>query len=225
MATITTFTTISGCLVVTQTVGLSKYYGATAVSQGQFNPSSDGLSVYIKVGTDSYQLPYNGIKVNSTTATTLEDALTLLNSVFPDAGGSATPTLTATYIGYGDGSNLLTGGADFVYDVSNSIFSVGFGGSSYLNINQDQRKYSIGDFSVSSNGNLFQVDDDNSLSYYDNTAHTGKFGINTSTPSSALDVVGIPEYANRTAALAGGLTAGAFYSLPISCDNKEICIV
>ena len=35
----------------------------------------------------------------------------------------------------------------------------------------------------------------------------------------------LPEYANRTAALAGGLTAGNFYTLPISGDNKVICIV
>lgn len=36
---------------------------------------------------------------------------------------------------------------------------------------------------------------------------------------------GIPEYANRTAALAAGLTTGNLYSLPITGDNKEICIV
>ncbi len=35
----------------------------------------------------------------------------------------------------------------------------------------------------------------------------------------------IPEYANRTAAVGGGLTAGMLYSLPISGDNKVICIV
>lgn len=57
------------------------------------------------------------------------------------------------------------------------------------------------------------------------TIGSGKLGVNTSTPTSQLQVVGIPEYANRTAALAGGLTAGAFYSLPISGDNKVICIV
>lgn len=79
--TITTFTKVSGCLLITQTTGLPKYYAATALASAKFNPSSDGLYVYITVGNDSYQLPYNGIKVNSTTAVTLTDALTLLNSI------------------------------------------------------------------------------------------------------------------------------------------------
>lgn len=39
----------------------------------------------------------------------------------------------------------------------------------------------------------------------------GKAGINTTAPTSALQVVGLPIYADNAAALAGGLTAGAFY--------------
>lgn len=35
----------------------------------------------------------------------------------------------------------------------------------------------------------------------------------------------LPEYANRTAALAGNLITGMLYSLPISGDNKITCIV
>lgn len=45
--------------------------------------------------------------------------------------------------------------------------------------------------------------------------HTGagsaKLGIGTATPTSNLHVVGLPEYADNTAALVGLLTAGAFY--------------
>jgi len=40
-----------------------------------------------------------------------------------------------------------------------------------------------------------------------------------------LRATATPEYANRTAALAGGLVAGDYYSLPIVADNKVICIV
>ena len=79
---LTTFTKISGCLIVTQTVGLPKYSAATALASGKFNPSSDGLSVYITVGNDSYTIPFADVKVTSTRATTLTDALTLLNSIF-----------------------------------------------------------------------------------------------------------------------------------------------
>ena len=39
----------------------------------------------------------------------------------------------------------------------------------------------------------------------------GNLGIGATTPTSKLQVVGLPVYADNTAALAGGLTAGAFY--------------
>jgi len=39
----------------------------------------------------------------------------------------------------------------------------------------------------------------------------GKIGVGTGVPTSMLQVVGLPVYADNTAALAGGLTAGAFY--------------
>jgi hypothetical protein len=39
----------------------------------------------------------------------------------------------------------------------------------------------------------------------------GNVGIGTTSPTSKLQVVGLPSYADNTTALAGGLTAGAFY--------------
>ncbi len=39
----------------------------------------------------------------------------------------------------------------------------------------------------------------------------GNVGINTTAPTSKLQVVGLPSYADNTTALAGGLTVGAFY--------------
>jgi hypothetical protein len=43
------------------------------------------------------------------------------------------------------------------------------------------------------------------------TTLKGNVGIGTGSPTSKLQVVGLPTYADNTAALAGGLTAGAFY--------------
>ena len=40
---------------------------------------------------------------------------------------------------------------------------------------------------------------------------SGNVGINTTTPTSKLQVVGLPTYADNAAAITGGLTAGAFY--------------
>jgi len=79
---LTTFTKVSGCLIITQTAGLPRYYAATALANGKFKPSTDGTSVYITVGNDDYVLAYTDIKVTATTATTLTDALALLNSIF-----------------------------------------------------------------------------------------------------------------------------------------------
>ena len=40
---------------------------------------------------------------------------------------------------------------------------------------------------------------------------TGYVGIGTTSPTSALQVVGLPVYADNAAATGGGLTVGAFY--------------
>jgi len=39
----------------------------------------------------------------------------------------------------------------------------------------------------------------------------GNLGVGTTAPTSKLQVVGLPVFADNAAALAGGLTAGAFY--------------
>jgi hypothetical protein len=51
----------------------------------------------------------------------------------------------------------------------------------------------------------------------------GKVGIGTTAPKSALHVVGLPTYADNAAAVAGGLTAGAFYRN--NADPDLVCVV
>jgi hypothetical protein len=51
----------------------------------------------------------------------------------------------------------------------------------------------------------------------------GNVGVGTSDPKSKLHVVGLPQYANNAAAIAGGLTAGAFYRT--GGDPDLVCVV
>jgi len=51
----------------------------------------------------------------------------------------------------------------------------------------------------------------------------GNVGIGTLDPKSKLQVVGLPIYANNAAAIAGGLTAGAFYRT--NGDPDQVCVV
>jgi len=54
-------------------------------------------------------------------------------------------------------------------------------------------------------------------------ATSGAMGIGTTTPTSKLQVVGLPTYANNAAAIAGGLTTGAFYQN--GADPSVVCVV
>ena len=79
---LTTFTTVSGMLVITQTTGFPRNYGSDLIKQGKFAPSNDGLYVSVTIGGDVIQIPFADVKVNATRATTISSALTLLNSIF-----------------------------------------------------------------------------------------------------------------------------------------------
>jgi hypothetical protein len=52
---------------------------------------------------------------------------------------------------------------------------------------------------------------------------TGRVGIGTTTPTSKLQVVGLPVYANNVAAITGGLSVGAFYRTGANPD--PVCVV
>jgi hypothetical protein len=107
------------------------------------------------------------------------------------------PSLTSTYVGYGDGSNLLTGSDQFTYDGTNLAL-----GQDGVNLTffarGDNHNVYIGDLDAETNGNQIRLTNTANLAYYDNTAHTGKFGINTNAPDVALTVFGDTKIYNST---------------------------
>ena len=81
--------------------------------------------------------------------------------------------------------------------------------SAYASTAMGREIEAVGAYSVAialSDQNGLQVTQDNTMAIMG-----GNVGIGTVSPTSPLQVVGLPVYANNAAALAGGLTQGAFY--------------
>ncbi len=69
------------------------------------------------------QVPPNTIRGNNTGSTA--DIINLTPSeVASMIGATFSPALTNTYVGFGDGSNLLTGNSQFIYDSGNVCLSI-----------------------------------------------------------------------------------------------------
>jgi len=104
------------------------------------------------------------------------------------ADTTGSPTLTSTQIAFGSASNLMTSGTSLIFnDGVEFKAQIGNGG---FQSNGTTNNY-VGDFNSYLDGNVLNVKTDESyVTYADNNSHNVKFGINTSTPSVALDVIG-----------------------------------
>jgi len=106
--------------------------------------------------------------------------------------GSSTALLTMTSAGAASFSNTL-------YVGGSSNGRIGVRGTT-----NDSSAYAF-EAANSSGGTLFIVRNDGISTV------AGSLGVGTFSPTSKLQVVGLPSYADNSAALSGGLTVGAFY--------------
>jgi len=83
--------------------------------------------------------------------------------------------------------------------------------------------YQAGKDNIVSNQFIIQQANINAVPLIQGDFATGYVGIGTTTPTAALQVVGLDVYANNAAAVAGGLTAGAFYRT--GADPDPVCVV
>lgn len=159
-------------------VGTTRFdLGSDATGDMYYRAATTGLLTKLTVGTAGQHLLGGTIPHWSDTAT----------------AGGGTPSLTATQIAFGDGSNLMTSSSDLTWD--GSVYFINgklLAGQSAAIIETDISRgiVKIGDIALAANGNVIWNDDQNSKAYYNNTAHNGKFGINTSSPIVAADIVG-----------------------------------
>ncbi|MFA5927811.1 MAG: hypothetical protein WC838_00715 [Candidatus Margulisiibacteriota bacterium] len=109
---------------------------------------------------------------------------------------------TSLYVGNATGAPYWYSGKD--------------GAGSYVEHVGTNNTNSLIRFQTSVNGarsaySSIMIDPAKGFSFNASSGASGKVGIGTTDPKSALHVNGLPTYADNTAALAGGLTAGAFY--------------
>ena len=127
-------------------------------------------------------------------------------------------------ISFGNGSGYGNLGPNVLYYISTIN-----NGKTYLQSNQLQFEDGQGNITVLDASTLMfmnnigggQLNPPNFTSYGINWDLPNKSG--TIALKSDLQVKG--QFLNRTAALVGGLTVGDYYNLPISGDNKIVCVV
>jgi len=94
---------------------------------------------------------------------------------------------------------------------------------SSMDLENDARDYRIGVYDFGAGLDRLFIRDNTAGQTRFVLDENGNVGIDTSSPTSKLHVVGLPVYADNAAAILGGLTAGAFYRT--GGDPDPVCVV
>lgn len=128
-------------------------------------------------GTNGYVLRSNGAGAAATWQVTDSIAFTGLTN-----GSGTTKTGTAVDLGGNLSADTTINSSAYSFEISNTERGNGFL-SDFTT-----RTTKIGDVDGIDLGNIIVVDSVNSIAYYDNIAHTGKFGIGNASPSLMLHI-------------------------------------
>ncbi len=179
--------------------GLIKTNNNTAISatnqyltdgQGNVSPLSIGTS-NIGIGTTStsYKLDVSGTGRFTSTLNVGQKLTSNGDVTLSTAGGGA------------DSGAKLTWDMSVYGGASNSHIASIKANSYATGVNQNALDFFVGDFNNNANVGTSKM----------RITSSGWVGIGTTSPTSKLQVTGLPSYADNATALAGGLTVGAFY--------------
>jgi hypothetical protein len=182
----------------------------------------------------------NNTITNTSAYATLADPLTVAHGGTGTADGSITGTGALTFAAGGanqdvnltpSGSGVIVLGNPLSYGivdlegVAGSVRRLGIRSGASLRWDLAVNATAEGGGNVGSDFDLSRYNDVGAWNGYALFIQrsNGFVGIGTNVPTSKLQVVGLPVYANNAAAVAGGLTAGAFYRT--GADPDPVCVV
>lgn len=116
--------------------GISAPTSQTVISYGSVSNRPMDSDVVLSGDMTVNSLSYNtniasGVGTKSLRYDPATDQITYADTT---AGGGGSPSLTATYIGYGDGSNLLTGTNKFTFDAATGIQNISGNTNAAINL-------------------------------------------------------------------------------------------